>query len=207
METSKTYLPNIRTATSAVCALGFILALTLPNQARAEVLFFQDEENFSPEAAVAIRHPNLDQRRFGRLNSKDEVAYYSITAEKDTKIELELDTLKADGDFNPTLVFFGPGLAAPKEDPVITLGEGNGAIISRADGRTTYFDRSVFTSFTTGPRLKIALPEKATFGVAIRTPNGRTGRYALRLKGKDDFKWSELTARLAAEFRAIFRMY
>lgn len=188
-------------------AFAAVLALAYPLAARAEVLRFQDVGNFSAETATVIKNPNLGQRLFGRLDSKDEVAYYSITAEKDTLVDLELDTLKSDGDFNPTLVFFGPGLAAPKEDPVILLGEGNGAIISRAEARIQYFDRTVLTSFMTGPRLKVALPEKATYAIAIRTPNGRTGRYALRLKGKDKFKWNELTDRLAAEFRAIFRMY
>lgn len=194
-------------ASMAVTAFGIAAVLAQPTRADAEIMRFQESDNYSPETAVIIRDTKTEQRFFGRLETKDQTAYYSVTASKDTELQIELDTPKADGDFEPTLTFFGPGLAKPKEDPVIMIGEDNGAIISRVEDRGTYFDRSVFTSFFIGPRVKIALPEKATYDIAIRASNGKTGRYTLRLKGKDDFKWSELTDRIANSFKAIFRMY
>lgn len=188
-------------------ALGIAAVLVQPTRVNAEIMRFQETDNYSPETAIIIRDTKTEQRFFGRLENKDQTAYYSVTAPKDTELQIELDTPKADGDFDPTLTFFGPGLAKPKEDPVIVIGEGNGAIVSRVNERGAYFDRSVFTSFFIGPRVKIALPEKATYGIAIRAPDGRTGRYTIRLKGKDEFKWSELTDRIANSFKAIFRMY
>lgn len=198
---------NLRVVAGTFLVLGSCILPVHADIARAEVLFFQDTENYSPETARSIKKVKLDQRYFGRINTKDGIAYFSVTADQGTQFELELDTPKADNDFKPTMVFFGPGLAEPKEDAVVPLGEGNGAIVSRAEDGGNYYDRSTFTRFNIGPRIKIALPMKATYAIAIRSPNGETGRFALKIKGRDDFKWGELTGRLAAQFRAIFRMY
>ena len=197
----------------ALCAAIFVslcgLMLACPGAARAEFFHFKQDPQFTPEQAAVIADPSLAQRFFSRLEKCDDADYFSFTAEQGKEYDFYLDVPHGDPDLHPTLTLFGPGLPQPDEDPVILIGDQNGAIVAHEDknGRTSNFDRATFTDFFLGPSIKFTAPKDATYGLAVRTPNGHAGRYVLRLAGKDEFSWTDLVTRLAAEIKALLRRY
>lgn len=188
---------------------AFCAAFALPAPAAADSLVFKQSAQDTPEKAWIVRRPNSAFRYFGRLEKKDAADYFSITLKKDQTLEVSLETPVADGGFRPSLVFFGPGISRPKEDPVIQIGEPNGAIVLREDKepRDSSFDRLTLTSYYQGPTLKFVAPKDATYGLAIRTPKGDTGRYVLRFKGEYTFDWGGVVEFVVNAFRAILRRY
>lgn len=190
--------------------LAAILGLTaMPKALNAETLVFKDSIQDTPEKAWIIRRPDVAFRYFGRLEDKDTADYFSVTLKKDQKLEVSLETPTADGDFRPVMVFFGPGMSKPTEDPVIRIGDPNGGIVLREnkEPRETNFDRLTLTSFNRGPSLKFIAPKDATYGLAVRSPKGDSGRYVLRFKGKDEFDWKNIVAFFVDAIRAILRQY
>lgn len=183
--------------------------IILAPSAKAESFIFKDTVQNTPEKAWVVRRPDVAFRYFGRLESKDTADYFSITLKKDQRIELGLETPTADGEFRPHLIFFGPGLSKPKEDPVIPIGEPNGAIVIKVDTETreSFFDRLTLTNYYQGPTLTFVAPKDATYGLAVRSAKAETGRYILRFKGKDGFDWSRFLDFILNAFRAILRMY
>ena len=192
-----------------VASLLSLTILATPTAAWAESLIFKDSAQDTPETAWIVRQPDAAFRYLGRLEQKDEADYFSLTLKKDQKLDISLETPAADGNFRPIMVFFGPGISRPKEDPVIKIGDPNGAIILREDKepRDSFFDRLTMTTYYQGPTFKFIAPRDATYGLAIRSPKGDTGRYILRFKGKDEFAWQNLLDFVVNVFRAILRMY
>lgn len=189
--------------------ISLIAVFVFPAMVFADTLVFKSSVQDTPEKAWVIRKPDVAFRYLGRLEKKDSADYFSVTLKKDQKLEVSLETPTADGGFRPIMVFFGPGISQPKEDPVIQIGDPNGAIVLREDKETrdSYFDRLTLTSYNLGPSLKFIAPKDATYGLAVRSPKGDTGRYVLRFKGKDDFDWGNVVDFLVDALRAIFRRY
>ena len=196
---------------SRIMVMAFIVGAAeftlLAPSANAESLIFKDTVQNTPEKAWVVRRPDVAFRYFGRLESKDAADYFSITLKKDQTIELGLETPTADGEFQPHLVFFGPGLSKPKEDPVIQIGEPNGAIVIKTETRESFFDRLTLTNYYQGPTLTFVAPKDATYGLAVRSAKAETGRYIIRFKGNDGFDWSRFLDFILNVFRAILRMY
>lgn len=190
----------------AAVAAGFV---GYPPPAQAESLVFKQGVQSTPETAWVVRRPGVAFRYLGRLQSADAADYFSVTLKRDQKLEISLETPTADGAFRPLLVFFGPGIGRPKEDPVIPIGEPNGALVLRQDKeqRDSYFDRLTLTDYYRGPSLKFTAPRDATYGIAIRSPKGESGRYVLRFSGQDEFDWRNIVDFLVNAFRAILRLY
>lgn len=185
-----------------------LLLIISPLEARAELLWFKTSPHDTAETARTIQDVERKQRYFGRLSSKDDVDYYTMTVDEKTKIRIILETPVNDGDFRPVVVFFGPGLSAPKEDPTIHIGETNGAIVGHAkEERDRRFDQFLMTSFSTGPSISIEAPRKATYGIAVRSPKGSTGRYVMHVGTENAFKWSELIQGIKGTFKGLLRMY
>ncbi len=195
--------------TIITAAIAFICLSCSVAPAQAKQLIFKSGSLDSPAEAYVIRHPTEATTFFGRLQSKDDVDYFSVTAEKGTALDISLDTVRNDGEFNPVLIFFGPDLSKPAEDPVIDLGSENGAIIGRVnvDDRTYYRDTYILTDFYSGPSIKIKLPKTATYGLAIRSPNGKLGRYRLDVHGEDKLALSDYPDYIFNLIKAIFRIY
>lgn len=185
-----------------------LLALSVPNDAQAEWLLFKEAPQDSVETARIIFRPTHAQRFFGRLESKNDFDYFSFTAKKDSKLELQLDIPSGDSDFKPTLVLFGPDLPKPTSDPVIQIGETNGATVAAdPNDRATRYDNYLFTSFYRGAQIAQTVPSDATYGVAIRTPDGKRGRYVLKIGGEDLWNWNDLFDRIVGTMRAVLRIY
>ena len=185
-----------------------LLALSIPHSAHAEWYLFKETPQDSAETARIILRPMHAQRFFGRLESKNDVDYFSFTAKKDSKLELQLEIPSGDSDFKPTLVLFGPDLPKPTSDPVIPIGETNGAAIaSDPNDRATRYDNYLFTSFYGGAQIAQTVPDDATYGVAVRTPDGKRGRYVLKIGGEDPWNWNELFDRIVGTMRAVLRIY
>lgn len=192
-----------------IAAFTALLALSPLRSANADVFRFKDAPQDTPETARVISDPGRAQRFFGRLDGKDDVDYFSITAEKDAAIALSLEVPSADKDFHPVLIFFGPGLPRPAEDPAIPIGDPNGAIVTREpeDNLVNRFDQFLFTTFLERARLEVTAPKQATYGIAVKEPAGVKGRYVLRIGSKDEFAWSELLGRMRGVLKAMLRMY
>jgi len=201
---------QMKRITTAAVTLASVLSFIVGTQtAQAKTLIFKSGSLDTPAEAFVIKHPDSATTIFGRLQNKDDLDYFSITAEEGTTLEISLDTVKNDGDFNPIMIFYGPELPKPSEDPVIDLGSGNGAMILRveADSRESRREKFFFTDFYTGPKLKIKIPKTATYGMAIKSPNGKLGRYILDIKGKDEFNLNDLPGHIFDLIKAILRMY
>lgn len=191
-----------------IASVAALLLIISPIEARAELLWFKTTAYDSPETAKKIESVTRKQRFFGRLSSKDDVDYYSMTVDEKAKIEILLESPVSDGDFRPVIVLFGPGLSAPKEDPTIPIGETNGAIVGHAkEERERRFDQFLMTSYSTGPSISISAPRKATYGLAVRSPKGSTGRYVLHIGTENNFKWSELIQGIKGTLKGLLRMY
>jgi hypothetical protein len=177
--------------------------------AKAEWYFFKSGAQDSSETARLIKKPTHAQRFFGRLGAKSDVDYFSFTADQGTKITLVLLSPVADPKFRPSLTVFGPGLPRPKQDPSIPIGDQNGAYVLAEDKvtRTTAYDQYLFTSFYEGPHLDFTVPQTATYGLAVRSPDGNTGRYVLKIGSEDSWNWNELIDRIFGVIQAILRLY
>ena len=185
-----------------------ILVATAPLQASAEMFRFKDVPQDSVATARIVDDVIPRQRFFGRLNTKDDVDYFTMTVKQGTKIDLLLETPVADGDFSPTLTLFGPGLPAPTEDPTIDIGDTNGAIVAHAaDERDTRFDQFLLTTFDEGPTVTVDAPKTATYAIAIRDPKGGTGRYVLHLGTDASFRWDELWQGIVGTLKGLLRLY
>jgi hypothetical protein len=188
-----------------------LFALSIPRSANAEWYWFKDAPQDSAETAQTVSQPTHAQRFFGRLESKNDVDYFSFSAKKDTRLDVQLEIPSGDPNFKPTLILFGPDLPKPASDPVIPIGETNGATVSSdTKDRTTRYDNYLFTSFLEGAHITQALPDDATYGIAIRSPDGNRGRYVLKIGGEDPWNWNdwnELFDRISGIFRAILRIY
>lgn len=203
------YPVRMRSTTSRAGLFALMIGLALPVAVRAEWYWFKDSEQDSVETARIIRQPAHAQRFFGRLESKKDADFYTMTVEQDTPISVVLAVPAADGTFRPTLTIFGPGLPKPKEDPVIPIGDGNGAFIASdpKKDRETAFDGYLLTSFFDGIRIEFNAPKTATYALAVRSPDGTRGRYVLRVGTKDEWKWSEIPDRIYGIVRAALRLY
>ncbi|MDQ7814796.1 MAG: hypothetical protein RDU25_03270 [Patescibacteria group bacterium] len=194
---------------TAVLLAALVYFYNTAEPALAKELIFKSGSLDTPAEAYVIRRPTSAATFFGRLQSKDDVDYFSFTADEGTSLKISLDTVKNDGEFNPIMIFFGPELPSPSEDAVIDLGSGNGAIVRRvvADERASFRDKFIFTDFYSGPTIEIELPKTATYGLAVKSPNGKLGRYALNIQGEDKLALADLPEYLYNIIKAIFRMY
>lgn len=199
----------MRTTTCRAAALALVLGLSLPAAAKAEWFWFKDAEQDSVETARIIRRPTHAQRFFGRLESKKDVDFFTMTVERDTPISVTLAVPASDLEFRPTLTIFGPGLPKPKEDPAIPIGDGNGAFIASdpKEERGSAFDGYLLTSFFEGIRIEFNAPKTATYALAVRTPDGNRGRYVLHVGTNDEWKWAEIPDRIYGIVRAALRLY
>ena len=189
---------------------GILLAgmLASPRGTSAELLWFKDSPQDNAETARTITDIERQQRFFGRLDSKDDVDYFTFSADAKQKIDLLLETPVADGDFKPVMVLFGPGLPAPTEDPTIQIGDTNGAIVTHAkDERAKRFDQFLMTSFNTGPTISVEAPQKGTYAIAVRSPKGSTGRYVLHIGSENGFRWDELWQGIVGTLKGLLRLY
>jgi len=143
------------------------------------------------------------------LETKKDVDYFTFKASKGMRIFATLEVPVADEKFHPTLTLFGPGLNKPKEDPVIAIGDTNGAVVANepANGRDSVWDTYLLTTFLIGPKLDLPAPEDATYGLAVRVPDGATGRYVLNVGTEDVWDWGDLIPRIWGVTRAILRIY
>lgn len=181
----------------------------LAQPAQAEWYFFKQTAQDSAETAVTIAQPTHAQRYFGRLDTKTDVDYFTFKVQKDMEVSLLLEIPTGDPDFHPTMTLFGPGLPKPTEDPSITIGESNGAVVAHeADkDRDSVTDAFLLTSFFEGPQIKTTAPKDATYAIAIRSPDGSHGRYVLNVGTEDTWEWREVFPRLWGIVRAILRIY
>jgi len=182
--------------------------LASPRGTSAEALWFKNTPQDSAETARTITDIERRQRFFGHLESKDDVDYFTFSADEKQNIDLSLETPVADGDFKPVLVLFGPGLPKPTEDPTIQIGDTNGAIVSHAkDEREKRFDQFLLTTFNIGPVISVEAPQKGTYAVAIRSPKGSTGRYVLHVGSENGFRWNELIQGIVGTLKGLLRLY
>lgn len=183
--------------------------ILVPEAASAESYSFKDSSQDSVETAKAIKDPQNKQKIFGRLESKNDVDYYTFSAEADEVVSITLLVPAADKDFAPSLIVFGPDLPKSDPDPVVPVGEGNGyyALDYPQNNVQKFFEDYLLTSFNQGPRLEFSSPKKSSYGLAVRSPNGNTGRYVLSVGQKDEWNWSEIFDKVVGILRAILRIY
>ncbi|MFZ2804025.1 MAG: hypothetical protein WA001_02270 [Patescibacteria group bacterium] len=193
----------------AAAGLFVALVLVFPRHpAKAETFFFKGAPQDSVATALIIDQPQQLQRFFGRIETKDDVDYYTFAASKDMAISLSLEIPTGDTNFHPSITLFGPGLQKPNEDPVIEIGDANGAIVEEEPKQpTTRRDGFLLTSFFEGPYIKTTAPQDATYAIAVRAPDGSSGRYVLHVGTQDSWDWNNFFVNIWNTTRAILRMY
>lgn len=180
-----------------------------PQAARADWYWFKDAPHDEIAAARIITQPMRLQRFFGRLETRKDVDYYSLTLDADETFHASLFVPKADEEFKPALVFFGPDVPTMGGDPGISIGDGNGSIFAQnvKDNREAVFEDVLLTSFYGGTEIAFTAKKRGTYGIAIKSPDGERGRYMLRVGETDVWKWSELPTRIWGATKAILRLY
>jgi hypothetical protein len=192
-----------------VPAILLAMILLVPHAAKADWYWFKMADHDDIPNAKIIAQPSRLQRFFGRLETRKDVDYFTLTLDKDEEFHASLFVPKADAEFKPALVFFGPDVKSSGGDPEINIGAGNGSIMVRnaAEDREAVFEDVLLTSFYGGTELSFKAEKRETYGIAIKSPDGERGRYMLKIGQTDDWKWSELPTRIWGATKAIFRLY
>ncbi len=183
--------------------------LLFPQAAKADWYWFKASAHDKIESARIISQPTRLQRFFGRLETRKDVDYFTLTLDQGEEFRANLFIPKADEEFRPTLVFFGPGIKTAGGDPEIAIGDGNGSVMVRNtnEEREARFEDVLLTSFYGDTEISFTAEKRGTYGLAIKSPDGERGRYMLRVGLKDEWKWSELPTRFWGATKAIFRLY
>ncbi len=199
------YTPSMRRWLPVLMAVSIVL----PLQTHAAELHIKASAQDTTETAQIIQGPQRLQRFFGSLQRKDDVDYFTMTLKKGDPIHLAMDIPAKDENFYPTIILFGPGLPTPDQDPVIPIGDGNGMIVTsdETDQRPTHFDLYALTTFAQGPTIDTVAPKDATYGIAVRSPNGNKGRYILTTGTTNIFTWSDFMDQFIAALQVLFRIY
>ncbi len=197
----------IKSQTIVLAAL--FLICVAPRTASAESFIFKNSAQDTVATAKIIKEPQNKQKIFGRLKSKDDVDYFTFTLEADEAVSISIFVPAADKNFEPSLIVFGSDLPKSDHDPVIPIGEGNGSYIMEFPKTNVqeFFHDFLLTTFKTGPRLEFSSPEKSSYGLALRSPNGNTGRYLLEIGQQDEWSWSHVLDRFFDVLRAVLRLY
>jgi len=188
----------------AAIAVGFVLWKSDP-----VVIAFKERPLDTLESAYVIKHPQTRQAVFGRLDRKGDVDYFTFTVTRGTPIRFSVKTPVADKAFSPDLTLFGPGLPALTGSPIIPIGDMNGAVVGHVltDKRTAAFDMPTLTTWYLGPTVAMTAPQDGTYALAITSPDGKTGRYALQMGGTPDRSMDAISSYAAGTIRAILRLY
>ncbi|MFH1620853.1 MAG: hypothetical protein ABIB04_02090 [Patescibacteria group bacterium] len=206
------YKKNIRVSffKMTICVFSILVwFISASESAKAETFIFKNSAQDTVETARIIKDPQNAKKIFGRLETKDDVDYFTFKAEEGQEISVSLSVPAADQDFKPNLIIFGQDLPKSAIDPVISIGDTNGAyVLEFAKTKIqTSFNNFLLTSFNLGPRLEFSSPKQTSYGLAIRSPDGKTGRYLLKIGQKDTWLWNEILDRFFGVLQAILRLY
>ncbi len=193
------------------CAIAFLVIA--PLAVHAQTYWFKGDEDLSSvEKAHHLSAPTHLQYVFGSLNASSTYDAYTFQAKKGDIITFALRTESSATDFQPWLVLLGPGLPQPAAKLPFTIGESNGAFISKIqkEQRDEVTERNWLTSFFVGPRIDTIAPQDGAFALAVVT-DAETGRYVLTVGNQDlpvnFLDVHDLANRIIGFFRAIFRRY
>lgn len=188
--------------------LGVVLMAIVIIQTEPTRYAFKDAEWNTIETAGTIAASSARTEIVGRLEGPKDIDYLAITVTKPQEVVLHLQTDAADVNFNPEIILFGRGLPAEKNIGV-PIGDQNGAIVGRvaSGARTTNFSIQAMTSYADGPVIRTTLPAAGTYAVAIRSPEGVSGKYVLTNGTIPDRSFDGWRSSIMGSIRVMLRLY
>lgn len=155
---------------------------------------FVETENTGPDQPVAIPNPEISWAVYARLTAgKAEYYEFSVPEEGMQLFAQLLVPTPAPGNFRPSLVLIGPGLAPEEPGIPVEVPPGMGAMVLPWQEKELFFEPFTQTRYHMAEELRTDLGQGKYF-LAIFEPQGQGGKYTLAVGEEERWSWRDIFA-------------